>query len=86
MFQFNDSTGLYWLNPTCTECSDEFRLIGVLYALALYNNVLMDVHFPMVLYRKLLGAPVSYHDLADHDPVRSVVLCTKFCSFCSGVV
>jgi hypothetical protein len=68
----------------CTECVNEYRLIGVLFGLAVYNNILVDVHFPLVclcvcvfylyiylqvLYRKLLSAPVTFRDLADYDPV-----------------
>src|SRR3954471_17835530 len=68
MFTLNEKTNFYWLNPSCTECEVEYHLIGVLYGLAVYNNVLIDVHFPQVIYRKLVGAPVSYHDLADYDP------------------
>lgn len=71
MFTQNESTGLYWLNPVSVDCDDEFRLVGVLFGLALYNNILLDVRFPLVLYRKLVGAPVSYYDLRDYDPAST---------------
>ena len=42
------------------ECkpSDEkgvYYLVGLLAGLAVYNNVILDLHFPQVLYKKLLG-------------------------------
>ena len=69
MFTYNAKTGRFWLNPLCDGYDDEFRLIGLLYGLAVYNNILIDVQFPLVLYRKLLGAPVTWRDFQDHDPV-----------------
>ena len=44
----------------CYGCSfwfgiQEFRLLGILIGLALYNNTILDLAFPPVLYKKLMG-------------------------------
>ena len=36
--------------------------------LAIYNTVILDVHFPMVVYRKLLGRKGTFNDLQELDP------------------
>jgi hypothetical protein len=40
--------------------------------LAIYNGVILDVHFPLVLYKKLIGHKPTLEDLADICPVRSL--------------
>lgn len=60
-----------WINKLCKWCNDEYHLVGVLFGLGFYNAVLLDFHFPLVLYKKLLGQPVGLSDLADIDPELS---------------
>lgn len=36
--------------------------------LAIYNSVILDVHFPMVVYRKLMGVPPTLDDLKGLQP------------------
>jgi alpha-tubulin suppressor-like RCC1 family protein len=57
----------YWFNSDCTWNDDGFYLVGVLVGLALYNSVILDVHFPHVIYRKLLGKPLGLEDVVDVD-------------------
>lgn len=54
-----------WFNPTSFESDAQFTLIGVVLGLAIYNNVILDVRFPMIVYRKLLGRKGSFADLED---------------------
>ena len=37
------------------ECNLNFELIGTLIGMAIYNSVLLDLHLPTVVYKKLLG-------------------------------
>ncbi|XP_071443189.1 probable E3 ubiquitin-protein ligase HECTD2 [Hetaerina americana] len=37
----------------------EYNLIGVLMGLAVYNSITLDLHFPLICYRKLLMPPVA---------------------------
>lgn len=57
-----------WFNPTSFESDAHFTLIGVVLGLAIYNNVILDVRFSMVVYRKLLGRKGSFADLEDWSP------------------
>ncbi|UYV60364.1 UBE3A [Cordylochernes scorpioides] len=68
MFSLNPETRTYWFNPTSFESDAQFTLIGIILGLAIYNNVILDVHFPMVVYRKLMGKKGTFLDLADWNP------------------
>ncbi|GIY89367.1 ubiquitin-protein ligase E3A [Caerostris extrusa] len=69
MFTLNADTQMYWFNPTSFESDAQFTLIGIILGLAIYNNVILDVHFPMVVYRKLMGKKGTSYDLKDWNPV-----------------
>jgi hypothetical protein len=56
-----------WFNSDCTWNNDGYYLVGVLVGLALYNSVLLDVHFPHGVYRKLLGMPLGLEDMVDEE-------------------
>ena len=42
---------------------------GILIGLAIYNGVVLDIKFPLVLYKLLAGQPPSMSDLLELDPV-----------------
>ncbi|XP_031694015.1 ubiquitin-protein ligase E3A isoform X5 [Oncorhynchus kisutch] len=69
MFTYDESTKLFWYNPSSLENEAQFTLIGIILGLAIYNNCILDVHFPMVVYRKLMGKKGTYLDLTDSHPV-----------------
>ncbi|XP_042561351.1 ubiquitin-protein ligase E3A-like isoform X2 [Clupea harengus] len=71
MFAYDESTRLFWFNPSSFENEGQFTLIGIVLGLAIYNNCILDVHFPMVVYRKLMGKKGTFRDLADSHPVLS---------------
>ncbi|XP_063068463.1 ubiquitin-protein ligase E3A-like isoform X2 [Engraulis encrasicolus] len=71
MFTYDESTRLFWFNPSSFENEGQFTLIGIVLGLAIYNNCILDVHFPMVVYRKLMGKKGTFRDLADSHPVLS---------------
>eukprot|EP01138_Halocafeteria_seosinensis_P016429 gb/GECG01016760.1/.p1 GENE.gb/GECG01016760.1/~~gb/GECG01016760.1/.p1 ORF type:complete len:1660 (+),score=233.46 gb/GECG01016760.1/:1-4980(+) len=68
MFTYNENTRLFWFNPASSDTLAEYRLIGVILGLAIYNQVLLDVHLPQVTYRKLLDYEVGYVDLQQLNP------------------
>jgi ubiquitin-protein ligase E3 A len=43
--------------------------------LAIYNDVLLDIKFPRVIYKKLLGEPCLLEDLQEFDPEMYRTLC-----------
>uniref|UniRef100_A0A8C7G049 Ubiquitin-protein ligase E3A n=1 Tax=Oncorhynchus kisutch TaxID=8019 RepID=A0A8C7G049_ONCKI len=70
MFTYDEFTKLFWFNPPSLENEAQFTLIGIVLGLAIYNNCILDVHFPMVVYRKLMGKKGTYLDLTDSHPVQ----------------
>ena len=43
-------------------------LIGMLFGLAIYNSINLDVAFPTVIFKKLTGQPGGFHDLEHFEP------------------
>lgn len=62
MFKYNLETRDFWFSHQALEVED-FRLVGLILGLAIYNNVILDVHFPLVVYKKLKGFPTTLDDL-----------------------
>ncbi|XP_072303909.1 ubiquitin-protein ligase E3A isoform X2 [Eucyclogobius newberryi] len=69
MFAYEERTRLFWFNSSSFENEGQYTLIGIVLGLAIYNNCILDVHFPMVVYRKLMGKKGTFRDLADANPV-----------------
>jgi len=42
-----------------------FELVGVLMGLAIYNNVIIDMPFPLACYKKLLYQKPNFDDLRE---------------------
>ena len=68
MFNYNEKTRLFWFNYFSFEPKIKFELIGIILGLALFNNVILDVKFPLVIYKKLLDIEPSLEDLKECDP------------------
>ncbi|XP_061894805.1 ubiquitin-protein ligase E3A-like isoform X2 [Entelurus aequoreus] len=69
MFTHDDDTKVFWFNSSSLENEAQYTLVGIVLGLAIYNNCILDVHFPMVVYRKLMGKTGTYLDLSDSHPV-----------------
>ena len=70
MFTYDQETRSFWFNSSSLENEAQYSLIGIVLGLAIYNNCILDVHFPMVVYRKLMGKKGTFQDLADSHPVQ----------------
>ncbi|KAJ2059191.1 hypothetical protein GGI17_004577 [Coemansia sp. S146] len=71
IFKANDESQYHWFIPQANPTPDaleEMRLTGQLIGLAVYNAVILDVHFPPALYKKLLGIRIDRDDLKEVDP------------------
>uniref|UniRef100_A0A158QCF5 HECT-type E3 ubiquitin transferase n=1 Tax=Hymenolepis diminuta TaxID=6216 RepID=A0A158QCF5_HYMDI len=71
MFVFEEESQCFWFNrnPMAEELEREYCLIGTILGLAIYNSVILDIHFPAVLFRKLCGKLASgLEDLSDGWP------------------
>lgn len=69
MFITNEETSTTWFNSFSFENDAQFTLIGIVLGLAIYNNVILPVSFPMAVYRKLMNLKISWRDLEDFNPV-----------------
>jgi hypothetical protein len=68
MFKVNEDTRLLWFNSASLESRVQFELIGILMGIAIYNSVILDVRFPPVLYRRLMGKKPTFADLREAEP------------------
>jgi len=68
MFILDEETASFWFNPSSYENDAEFTLVGIILGLAIYNNVILDLHLPGVIYRKLSGKRGLFQDLTTFKP------------------
>lgn len=56
MFVYDEDSQYCYFNPNSFETSDQYFLVGVVFGLAIYNSIILDVAFPPFAFRKLLTA------------------------------
>lgn len=67
--QYSDSN-LLWFSDKCFVEHNWFHLIGIICGLAIYNSTVVDLHFPLVLYKKLLGVSPTLDNLTELSPTE----------------
>eukprot|EP00927_Polykrikos_kofoidii_P061396 TRINITY_DN56231_c0_g1_i1.p1 TRINITY_DN56231_c0_g1~~TRINITY_DN56231_c0_g1_i1.p1 ORF type:complete len:782 (-),score=165.34 TRINITY_DN56231_c0_g1_i1:203-2548(-) len=70
MFERIDESRTFWFNKNSFETNLQFELFGIVVGLAIYNQVILDVRFPMAVYKKLLSVDekLTLSDLRDFQP------------------
>lgn len=68
MFKSYDETNTIWFSEVTFEDEIMYYLIGLLCGLAIYNFTIINLPFPLALYKKLLNEPVSLQDVRDLSP------------------
>lgn len=68
MFTYIEESESVWLNSSSLESEKEFELVGILLGLAIYNGIILDVRFPLVIYRKLQEEKLDLQDLLSVQP------------------
>eukprot|EP00922_Rhytidocystis_sp_ex-Travisia-forbesii_P053428 GHVS01079223.1.p1 GENE.GHVS01079223.1~~GHVS01079223.1.p1 ORF type:complete len:1088 (+),score=189.11 GHVS01079223.1:158-3421(+) len=68
MFKHYEEQRLVWFHSDSLEHDSQFELIGIVLGLAMYNGVILNVHFPLAIYKKLLDVPVDFADLTEIQP------------------
>lgn len=63
LFVFDEDSRQHLFNPATFEGEEQYQLIGLLLGLAIYNNIILDIRFPVVVYRKLIGCETVLDDL-----------------------
>ncbi|XP_011296686.1 probable E3 ubiquitin-protein ligase HERC4 isoform X3 [Fopius arisanus] len=69
MFKQFEETRTIWFSEDSFEGERMYFLIGVLCGLVIYNFIIINLPFPLALYKKLLGEKVMLADLKDLSPV-----------------
>ena len=54
MFTEYEDSNMIWFNPSSLEENSYYFLIGIVCGLAIYNFTIVNVPFPLILYKKLL--------------------------------
>ena len=52
MFNYNNKTRFFRFNYFSFETKIKFELIGIILGLAFFNNIILDVKIPLVMYKK----------------------------------
>ena len=60
MFKYNEQTRTFWFSHLSLELESEYWLVGSVLGLAIYNGVILDLQFPPVVYKKLLGGKPNF--------------------------
>ncbi|XP_026672960.1 probable E3 ubiquitin-protein ligase HERC4 isoform X2 [Ceratina calcarata] len=69
MFKQYDETRVIWFSEDSLEDKNMYFLIGILCGLVIYNFIIIDLPFPLALYKKLLHERVALTDIKDLSPV-----------------
>ncbi|XP_060003550.1 probable E3 ubiquitin-protein ligase HERC3 isoform X3 [Lagenorhynchus albirostris] len=70
MFTYYQDSNLLWFSDTCFVEHNWFHLIGITCGLAIYNSTVVDLHFPLALYKKLLNVKPGLEDLKELSPTE----------------
>ncbi|XP_074856470.1 putative E3 ubiquitin-protein ligase HECTD2 isoform X2 [Carettochelys insculpta] len=58
MFTYHKDSHCHWFSSYKCDNYSEFRLVGALMGLAVYNSITLDIRFPPCCYKKLLSPPI----------------------------
>ncbi|XP_053307189.1 probable E3 ubiquitin-protein ligase HECTD2 [Spea bombifrons] len=58
MFTYHKDSNFHWFSSYKCDNYSEFRLVGTLMGLAVYNSITLDIRFPPCCYKKLLSPPI----------------------------
>lgn len=68
MFKEHEDSRQIWFSDVSFEGEEMYGLIGFLCGLAIYNFTIINLPFPLALYKKILGESVDISDLKDMMP------------------
>uniref|UniRef100_A0A7S2ZHD4 HECT domain-containing protein n=1 Tax=Rhodosorus marinus TaxID=101924 RepID=A0A7S2ZHD4_9RHOD len=68
MFTYDEENRYHWFRCDSLETNDAFNLVGTLVGLAIYNDTILDLHFPPVVYKKLQDLAPNFADLKVMSP------------------
>ncbi|KAL9905493.1 probable E3 ubiquitin-protein ligase HERC4 isoform X2 [Glossina fuscipes] len=68
MFKEFEDSRVVWFADVSFETENMYFLIGIICGLAIYNFTIINLPFPLALYKKLLEEPVDLTDLYELSP------------------
>lgn len=71
MFRSFEESRSLWFLENSFEDEQMYRLIGILCGLAIYNFTIINLPFPLALYKKILKEKVDLSDLRDLSPIMA---------------
>ncbi|KAM3624607.1 uncharacterized protein V6R79_025462 [Siganus canaliculatus] len=71
MFSHYKDSNLLWFSDKCFVEQNWFHLIGIICGLAIYNSTVVDLHFPLALYKKLLDVLPTLEDFMELSPTEA---------------
>lgn len=71
MFTHYKESNLLWFSDKCFVEDNWFHLIGIICGLAIYNSTVVDLHFPLALYKKLLNVLPTLEDFRELSPTEA---------------
>ncbi|CAI5758884.1 unnamed protein product [Candida verbasci] len=69
MFYNVEDSNLLWFHIIPIENSDMYYLFGAILGLAIYNSTILDLQFPLALYKILLGRSLDFENYEQLFPV-----------------
>ncbi|XP_068178250.1 probable E3 ubiquitin-protein ligase HERC3 isoform X2 [Antennarius striatus] len=71
MFTHHKESNLLWFSDKCFVEQNWFHLIGIICGLAIYNATVVDLPFPLALYKKLLDVSPTLEDFKELSPTEA---------------
>jgi E3 ubiquitin-protein ligase HERC4 len=68
MFKCDEDSRAIWFSEDSFESEEMYKLVGILCGLAIYNFTIINIPFPLALYKKLLHEKPDMTDLKEFSP------------------
>lgn len=69
MFKYYEDSRVIWFAEDSFETQEVYKLVGILCGLAIYNFTIINISFPLALYKKLLNEKPVLSDLKEMSPI-----------------
>lgn len=77
LFSYDDESHVYWFTPEPLDLNLElFHMVGIVLGLAIYNSTILDLKFPLALYKKLINKKIRLDDYREMCPTTARGLST----------
>ncbi|XP_049336939.1 probable E3 ubiquitin-protein ligase HERC3 [Astyanax mexicanus] len=71
LIQSNEDSKLFWFSADTSGTTDGFYYLGIICGMAFYNQVHLNIGFPLALFKKLLHLNPTLRDLEELSPVEA---------------